>query len=317
LASRLRSLRDGVATGSSLTSSPSTRTGASIPSKPHIVSKAAPPPPKVPFRSCDDDLRPFVTDVEPPDEIVPGTIDETEVRSVLDQARRVLAKGNRNGIIPPKKADNPPRKIKSPTTPPSQEEETATSDPESDDSEDESKQEQESREADDIIAQLLEDIELERQNAPEPPEADAEEMRAHMQSVAAAQGEQITILPGVPSRDPVSATETEVPRKRSLDFESDIAARMAALKGLGSSGTDALGLPPAPTSAVGKRPAPPPPKPEVVEDWCGICQDDATVLCHGCGGMLYCARCWKEGHLGEGVGWEERGHEWGKYRRPM
>jgi hypothetical protein len=311
----LRSLRDGATTGSSPNSNPSARTGASIPSKPHIASKAASPPPKVSLRSGDDLLRPFLTDVEPPNDIVPGIIDETEVRSVLDQARRVLAKGNRNGINPPKKADNPPRIIKSLTIPPSQEEGTGASDPVSDDSEDDSKQEQESREADDIIAQLLEDIELERQNAPEQLKADVEEMRAHVQSVAAAQGDQTIVLPGVPSKDPASATEKEDPGKKSLDFESDIAARMAALKGLGSGGTDALGLPSAPTSAVGKRSAPPP-KPEVVEDWCGICQDDATVLCHGCDEMLYCARCWKEGHLGEGVGWEERGHEWSKYRRP-
>jgi hypothetical protein len=286
-----------------------------IPSKPDAAPRATPLRPDITFRSGGDDLRPFVTDVEPLKDLTPETIDETEVRSVLDEAQRVLAKGNKNGVEPPKKGDTPIRKPTFPTNPPPPEEEPRISDPESDDSGDESKLEQESREADDIIAQLLEEIELDRKNAPEAADTEVEEMRANMKPAAAAQGEQTFILPGVPSKDPDSATAPEAPRKKSLDFESDIAARMAALKGLGSSGTGALGLPSAPTSAVGKHSAPIR-KVEVVEDWCVICQDDATVLCHGCDEMLYCARCWKEGHLGEGVGWEERGHEWSKYRRP-
>jgi hypothetical protein len=310
-------LRDEVATGSSPSASlsASTRplTAVGIPSKPYVAPKAASPTSKLGFKSSGDDLRPFITDVEPSDGLIPGSIDETEVRSVLDQARRVLARGNKNGTNASKNADNP-RKVASPPNPTSQDE-GGISEVEFDNSEDESNQDQESREADDIIAQLIADIELEGKNAPEPIETDVDEMRANMQSVAAAQGGQITVLPGVPSKEPQPATNAETPSRKSLDFESDIAARMAALKGLGSSGTDALGLPSAPTSAVGKGSAPPP-KPEVVEDWCVICQDDATVLCHGCDEMLYCARCWKEGHLGEGVGWEEKGHEWSRYRRP-
>ncbi len=238
----------------------------------------------------------------------------------------MLAKGLQREVRSPKKGNIPTRNIESPTTSPPEEQESGPSDPETDLSEDEAKQDEEdSREADDIIAQLLEDIELEHQHAPERTTTDVDEMRKNMHSVAASQGGNphvsSFVLPGVPSKDPEPGTDAEgAPRKKSLDFESDIAARMAALKGLGSSGaTDALGLPSAPTSAVGKGGvAPlPPPKPEVVEeDWCVICQDDATVLCHGCDEMLYCARCWKEGHLGEGAWREERGHEWSKYRRP-
>jgi hypothetical protein len=256
-----------------------------------------------------------VTDVEPPTDLNPETIDEMEVGSVLDEARRVLAKGNKKGGEPPKKADTPTKITTYPTTPLPREEGCGISDQESDDSGDESKLEEESREADDIIAQLLEEIELDRKNEPKTTDIDVEEMRTNMKSAAAAQGEQIIILPGVPSKDPEIATEQKPPGKKSLDFESDLAARMTALKGFGSSGTDALGLPSAPTSAVGKHSAPVR-KADIVEDWCAICQDDATVLCHGCDEMLYCARCWKEGHLGEGAGWEERGHEWSKYRRP-
>ncbi|KAI9687366.1 MAG: hypothetical protein M1822_002409 [Bathelium mastoideum] len=41
-----------------------------------------------------------------------------------------------------------------------------------------------------------------------------------------------------------------------------------------------------------------------IDSWCIICCDDATVKCTGCDGDLYCARCWKEGHKGEGAGFE-------------
>ena len=44
--------------------------------------------------------------------------------------------------------------------------------------------------------------------------------------------------------------------------------------------------------------------------WCTICLADATVRCPGCDNELFCWRCWREGHEGEGAGWEERGHRW-------
>jgi hypothetical protein len=291
-----------------------TVTGIDLPSKPYAAPQAVPFRPDITSGSRGNDLRLFVTDVEPPEDMTPEAIDETEVRLVLDEARRVLSKGNKKGAEPTKKPDALARNMKSPISPPPPEE-PAISDQESADPGDESEQEDKSREADDIIAQLLEEIELDHKNTPEATETDVEEIRAHMQSAAAAQGEQTITLPGVPLKDPDLATESEAPRKKSLSFESDIAARMAALRGLGSSGTDVLGLPSAPTSAVGKHSIPVR-KADIIEDWCVICQDDATVLCHGCDEMLYCARCWKEGHLGGGAGWEERGHEWSKYRRP-
>ena len=306
-------MRDGVGTSVSPSHCPSTsaRTVASVdtPSKPWVAPQETPLHPDITFRSREDELRPFVTDVELPQDLKPDSIDETEVRSILDEAQRVLAKGNKENSETPKKSDALARNTK-PSTKPPPPEEPGISDRESDDL-----LEKESREANDIITQLLEEMELDRKNVPEAADSDVEKMCEKVQSVAAAQGEQIIILPGVPSKDPESVIGPEVPRKKSLDFESDIAARMAALRGLGSSETDGLGLPSAPTSAIGKHAAPVR-KAEVIEDWCVICQDDATVLCHGCDEMLYCARCWKEGHLGEGVGWEERGHEWSKYRRP-
>lgn len=91
--------------------------------------------------------------------------------------------------------------------------------------------------------------------------------------------------------------------------------------------TDSLGLPSAPTTTLSKSASKPTSKkiPEV-ETWCCICTDDAAVICYGClpteegskDGELYCARCWKEVHLGPEVpkGAEERGHAWEKWRPP-
>jgi hypothetical protein len=174
--------------------------------------------------------------------------------------------------------------------------------------------EDESREAQDIVARLLDEVNLERHN-----EVKEEEDTSEAPKEEAKDGENSEgglSLPSAPSALPELPPETE-PSRKSLDFESDIAARMAALKGLGS--TNELGLPSAPTF----KPADKPTKEVVkkftddeIDSWCIICQDDATVQCDGCDGDLYCANCWKEGHMGPDVGREERSHRWSKYRKP-
>ena len=47
-----------------------------------------------------------------------------------------------------------------------------------------------------------------------------------------------------------------------------------------------------------------------IDSWCIICCANATVKCFGCDGDLYCWGCWREGHVGEDVGLEERSHVW-------
>ena len=47
-----------------------------------------------------------------------------------------------------------------------------------------------------------------------------------------------------------------------------------------------------------------------IDSWCVICCANATVRCFGCDGDLYCWGCWREGHVGEDVGPEEKSHVW-------
>ncbi|KAL5314768.1 hypothetical protein ACEPPN_017415 [Leptodophora sp. 'Broadleaf-Isolate-01'] len=169
--------------------------------------------------------------------------------------------------------------------------------------------EQESREAQDIVARMLDEVNLERANEPREEERSTLPERSKDSEEDESGG---LSLPSAPSALP----ETVETSKKSLDFESDIAARMAALSGLS---TNSLGLPSAPTfkpidksvKGVMKKFTD-----EEVDSWCIICQDDATVKCMGCDGDLYCASCWKEGHMGPDVGYEEKTHKWVKYRKP-
>lgn len=130
-------------------------------------------------------------------------------------------------------------------------------------------------------------------------------------------------LPTVPTALVDPAPSTADP------FESSIAHRLAALKGPGHKPvtTDAFGLPSAPTfqpedrsfsssataagSRVGNR------KAGYTDDdqktWCIVCLEDATVRCLGCEGDVYCARCWREMHVGPAAGYDERGHAWEKF----
>ena len=81
-----------------------------------------------------------------------------------------------------------------------------------------------------------------------------------------------------------------------------------------------LALPSAPTAAPARvmaKPKSPLPQftDEEIDSWCVICNDDATVRCRGCDGDLYCAKCWKDGHVGADAGMDERTHRWVKYLR--
>lgn len=126
-------------------------------------------------------------------------------------------------------------------------------------------------------------------------------------------------MPSVPSdlqELPSSPGASKQPRP-GLD---DISARMAALRapshntgGGGDEDDDALNLPSVPTS----RPSGKPVKrlqsrgkytDDDVDSWCTVCLEDATLRCLGCDGDGYCARCWREMHVGPAAHFDDRGH---------
>lgn len=329
LASRLRSLRDGVGTTPSPTSSPNARATTNIDAKASNPPKASPAPQAAPLhpestsRITTNDIKPFITKLEPSPDLTPQAVDETEIHSVLTEARKVLSLGNQKGFDSAKTSTptGHPLPLKAQRQP-------GISD--SDSGPDSADEEEQSREADDILAQLLEELELEGQDTSERDpgtgtEATTDE-HGHKDYKATAtaapahdnnENEEDIDLPGVPQQDPDPGPPRPKAEQPPDDFEKSIAARLAALKS--SSAIDSLGLPSAPTSAVGRRSSSSTGKAwrdETLETWCAICHDGATVVCHGCEEMLYCARCWKEGHMGADAGWEEKGHEWSKYRPP-
>ncbi|KAM3065440.1 hypothetical protein ACMFMG_011441 [Clarireedia jacksonii] len=186
--------------------------------------------------------------------------------------------------------------------------------------------ETESREVQDIVTKLLDEVKLERDESENADDEHATEEEAQTSGTNPTKEDDddddpsIT-LPSVPSKLPDSLPQPAVPSRKSLDFENDITARLAALQGLGSSSSSAnpLGLPSAPTAKPVTQSAAARLKKytdDEIDAWCIICQDDATVECAGCDGDLYCARCWKEGHMGPDAGYEFKRHQWKKYQKP-
>lgn len=179
----------------------------------------------------------------------------------------------------------------------------------------------EEREAQDIIAKALDEARLEKANEPSPQAKDENEPNFS--------------LPSTPSYLPSPPGQSFSSTRRSIDFESDITSRLAALRSSSTPtspfpstpqtppvtkpATNSLGLPSAPTFKPIEKPTSTIQKKftnDEIDSWCIICSDDATISCLGCSRDLYCARCWKEGHTGPDVGFEERGHRWEKWRKP-
>lgn len=119
-------------------------------------------------------------------------------------------------------------------------------------------------------------------------------------------------LPSAPTSLPEPPPDTS---SATQSLEDRLAARFASLSSpsLSQPATDSLGLPSAPSF----HPSAKPPKitsavkhtDEEIDTWCIICNDDATLKCHGCDDDLYCQNCWMEGHRGPDAGFEEKRHK--------
>jgi len=232
--------------------------------------------------------------------------DPEEIRGLLDEARRTLptdkAMGSGAKVERGKKENNKGKDFLVGDLDMS----SFTLEIEKEDGKDGSstrKLEDQSREVQDIVARLLDEVNYEKAN-----ESEAEEQQEKSDKSIFEKGDNDATLslPSTPSilPPPLTSTSEESERsKKSLDFDSDIAARMAALSGLSADVKDELGLPSVPTFKPIDKPLKGVMKKytdEEIDGWCIICQDDATVKCLGCDGDLYCAQCWKEGHMGPG-----------------
>ncbi|RYP03918.1 hypothetical protein DL764_004794 [Monosporascus ibericus] len=219
------------------------------------------------------------------------------------------------------------------------------------DSEDDSEGGEMTRATEEVLAKALDEVELEEANQPTPQTTTSEAASqggqkidtsssvpanqpvAELQEGGQEQGSSDPLkLPGVPLelQDPPYLPPDA---DSDADFEASIASRMAALKVSSSSSpggpvlpsapasdVNSLGLPGAPTFVPHDRPVPGVARrlgytDEDQRSWCVVCLEDGTVRCLGCDGDVYCARCWKEMHVGPRAGYDERGHRWEKFAR--
>jgi len=202
---------------------------------------------------------------------------------------------------------------------------------------DDSEGEQMTRDVEKILAQLRDEIGVAEDAGKEETEDGKEsgEPGPSTQEHSGADGQPLSAdslisLPNVPAspprdlnEDPTTKESSNQQGRKSFDFENDIVSRMASLKGLGPAiNVDAFGLPVAPTFSPrdhqGSRKKKEKGAGYTDEDqktWCIVCLDDATIRCVGCDDDVFCARCWKDMHMGPSAGYDERGHRWVRFER--
>ncbi|KAI0467122.1 hypothetical protein F4859DRAFT_276891 [Xylaria cf. heliscus] len=201
-------------------------------------------------------------------------------------------------------------------------------------SDDDSEEEIIATEADSVLAKTMDELEWEKDNKtpspppqliiPTPPES---AKQTSQDNAVQTPDDDPFNLPTVPSelQDQLDVPASSTQAQSDVDFAASIASRMAALKLSGTrvlpsaptDAVDSLGLPQAPTFAPSDRPVPGLAKRTDLTDedqktWCVVCLGDGAVRCLGCedGDNVYCARCWKEMHVGPQAGYDERGHSW-------
>ncbi|KAI9898887.1 hypothetical protein N3K66_005348 [Trichothecium roseum] len=187
------------------------------------------------------------------------------------------------------------------------------------------------RDVDDVIARFRDEIELEKTLSDEPPSPSPSPPPDQTNNKATAGNHQdeddqegnttsastLPSLPAVP--DSLSSIPSPDPAAASAASDIDsLTTRLSALRA-SPAPNSALDLPDVPTS----KPANAPRRLETttayddddVDSWCTVCLEDATLRCTGCVdertgcGEPYCARCWREMHVGPSAGYEERGHK--------
>lgn len=290
LALRLKSLRDQdspspvAAKPSPKADKPSTTASAS-PAPVRAAPKESPPAPDdgdiddAIFQTDDQTLEELLGDVGPDDQFLAEPDDE-RVKALLEELAKAIPKDTEGRM----KEDGKNEK-----------------ELDSDDSDNEDMK----RDVDDVLARFRDELELENALAKDdPPDDKAQD--GHESSTVLPSTESGFSLPDLPpTLEDLPAARTA--RAASTDLD-DLTARMAALR----APNDMLDLPDVPTDA--------PSKPfkrlasrtnytdDDMDSWCTVCLEDATLRCLGCDDDVYCARCWREMHVGPQAGFDERSH---------
>jgi hypothetical protein len=214
---------------------------------------------------------------------------------------------------------------------------------EEDSSDDDSEGDVMAKEADGLLAKAVDEVEWEKVNKPPSPPPQSvptspvvsEDVKVDsdnstnngLEGTSQFPSEEPFNLPTVPAalQDQPDLPPLSAQTPSDVDFAASIASRMAALKLSGpralpstpSAAVDSLGLPLAPTFAPADRPVSglvkrTPLTNEEQKTWCVVCLEDGAVHCLGCEADddIYCARCWKEMHVGPRAGYDMRGHAW-------
>lgn len=242
------------------------------------------------FSTDDQTLEELLGDVSPDEKLVTEPSDE-QVKALLEELSLSIPKDD---------ADEERH-----------EKETAE---DSDDSDGERMQ----RKANDVIARLKDEIELEATHRNTDDDDEAESTIQNQEENQQDDGDSGSanidfVIPSLPSNlDKLSASSPgRVGTTADMD---DITARMAALRAPNTD--DSFSLPSVPSSkpSAGDKPV----KrltsktdytDDDVDSWCTVCLNDATLRCLGCDDDPYCTRCWKEMHIGPAAAFDDRSHK--------
>ncbi|KAH6991206.1 heterokaryon incompatibility protein-domain-containing protein [Ilyonectria sp. MPI-CAGE-AT-0026] len=294
LALRLKSLRDQdspspVAARPPPQADKSSTTASASPVPVRAAPKESPPAPDdgdiddAIFQTDDQTLEELLGDVGPDDQFQAEPDDE-RVKALLEELARAIPKDTEGGMKEDGKNER---------------------DLDSDDSDNEDMK----RDVDDVLARFRDELELENALAKDDPPDEDRSQDGHESSTVLPSTESGFSLPDLPpTLEDLPAARTA--RAASTDLD-DLTARMAALRAPNAS-DDMLNLPDVPTDA--------PSKPfkrlvtrtnytdDDMDSWCTVCLEDATLRCLGCDDDVYCARCWREMHVGPQAGFDERSH---------
>lgn len=305
LTARLKSLREQTEASSPVVSSKAP-TSYVAPQQPSASQQSSDVPQKSiesVHKSEDDVETAFQTDDKELEELL-GDIDTSEtfsaepsddqVKALLDELEKSIPKDTAPGT---KEAEHVPDRW-------------TDQEPDSDDSDGDDM----TRDADEVVAKLRDEMEVEASSAEDRPEVTIEEDSRQVGNALSAAPD--LTLPSVPSNLEDLPTVPSA-RAGSADLD-DITARMAALRAapdpVAGDEEESFVLPSVPCSAPSGKPINRlATKTKYTDDdmdgWCTVCLEDATLQCRGCDDDVYCTRCWREMHIGPAAGFDERSHK--------